>query len=311
MMFDDVTVIGQGPTGATGPSGTGPTGPTGPTGTGATGSTGPTGPTGSSTTGQTGPTGPTGTTGTGSTGPTGPTGATGSSSSDGWVSADTMTYASADDPTYTMTCSGDKTSTYCIKQRIKLTQSTGGTKYFIITGVSYSSGTGLTTITIYGGTDYDLNNESITSPYYSGYSVPTGFPSDPAKWTVIVSENSDHTQNTPTATTWYNATNITLPIGSWYVGYGCQAYCNKSGSAADIWVTLSTANNSESSNYWTRRQYNAAGGALGSLEKNGKITVTSKTVYYLNMKTNLDSMTSIAIVGSTLGTILEAVCAYL
>ncbi len=81
MLFDEITIVGMGPTGATGLSGTGPTGPTGPTGetgtTGTTGITGPTGPTGPSGTGPTGPTGSTGTGVTGETGLTGPTGPSG------------------------------------------------------------------------------------------------------------------------------------------------------------------------------------------------------------------------------------------
>ena len=83
MLFDYMSVFGQGPTGATGPtgpagSGTGEyiTGPTGPTGsTGLSGSNGATGPTGVS--GPTGSTGASGSTVTGPTGPIGPTGPTG------------------------------------------------------------------------------------------------------------------------------------------------------------------------------------------------------------------------------------------
>ena len=89
MLFDYMSVFGQGPTGATDPTGpagsgtgeyiTGPTGPTGSQGpTGPTGSHGPTGVqgfTGASGATVTGPTGV-----NGSTGPTGPTGPTGSGS---------------------------------------------------------------------------------------------------------------------------------------------------------------------------------------------------------------------------------------
>jgi len=77
------------------------------------------------------------------------------SEDDGWRAAgETWTYASADDPTFTFTISGDKTSKYSPGMRIKLTQTT--VKYFIITAVSYSAPN--TTVTVYGGTDYDLVN---------------------------------------------------------------------------------------------------------------------------------------------------------
>ena len=94
----------------------------------------------------------------------------------GWTPAlETWTYASADDPTYTFTISGDLTDKYSAGMRIKLTQTTA--KYFIITKVAYSSPN--TTITVYGGTDYDLANATITNPYYSVVKAPQGFPLDP------------------------------------------------------------------------------------------------------------------------------------
>jgi hypothetical protein len=94
----------------------------------------------------------------------------------GWIPAgETWTYNSADDPTYTFTISGDKTDKYSAGMRIKLTQTTA--KYFIITKVAYSSPN--TTITVYGGTDYDLANAAITSPYYSTQKAPQGFPLNP------------------------------------------------------------------------------------------------------------------------------------
>ena len=48
----------------------------------------------------------------------------------GWISAgETWTYASADDPTYTFTISGDLTTKYYAGMRISLTQTTE--KFFI------------------------------------------------------------------------------------------------------------------------------------------------------------------------------------
>lgn len=83
---------------------------------------------------------------------------------DGWVSAgETWTYASADDPTFTFTISGDVTTKYSAGMRVKLTQTTA--KYFIVTNAAYSAPD--TTIAIYGGTDYDLAKVAISSPYYS------------------------------------------------------------------------------------------------------------------------------------------------
>lgn len=90
---------------------------------------------------------------------------------DGWITAtDTWTYASA----VTFTISGvDRTAIYTKGTRLKLTQSTGGTKYFVV--VSSAFGTD-TTVTITAGTSYTLNNEAITAPFYSYMANPAGYP---------------------------------------------------------------------------------------------------------------------------------------
>ena len=164
---------------------------------------------------------------------------------DGWASADAMTYASADSPTFTMTCSGDQTAKYSPGMRIKLTQTT--VKYFIITAVSY--GAPNTTITLYGGTDYTLANAAITSPYYSTAKAPGGFPLSPIKWTVEASDTTNRTTANPTANTWVNlhsSGGITIPIGVWRVSYQVSLYIYNNAAQVNAWVTLSTANNTES-----------------------------------------------------------------
>jgi hypothetical protein len=91
-------------------------------------------------------------------------------SSDGWLEADAITYASAT----TFTASGDLTSKYQPGDKIKLTQSTGGVKYWPIIGVAHSGGT--TTFTIPANNDYTLVNEAITDPFYSKVENPQGWP---------------------------------------------------------------------------------------------------------------------------------------
>jgi len=89
---------------------------------------------------------------------------------DGWIAAnETWTYASAT----SFTVSGDVTGKYQKGDKIKLTQSST-VKYFYITNVSYSAPN--TTITITGGSDYSLDNATITNNYYSKAENPQGFP---------------------------------------------------------------------------------------------------------------------------------------
>lgn len=90
---------------------------------------------------------------------------------DGWTSpGETWTYASAS----TFTVSGDKTTTYTKGTRLKWTQTS--VKYGVIINSSYSSGTGLTTVTIAVNTNYTISNAAISSNYYSYMSNPRGYP---------------------------------------------------------------------------------------------------------------------------------------
>lgn len=96
---------------------------------------------------------------------------TATTNTDGWTAAnETLTYASAT----SITVAGvDRTAKYSKGTRLKITQSTGGTKYFIVKSSSFSTDT---TINIFEVTDYTLNNEAISSPYYSYQINPQGWP---------------------------------------------------------------------------------------------------------------------------------------
>lgn len=240
-------------------------------------------------------------------------------SSAGWVAlGQTLTYGSADDPTYTITCAGvDLTSTLSAGMRLRISQSTGGTKYAIITKVEFSTDT---TITAYFGTDYDLVNEAISSPNFSVVKAPYGFPLDPAKWTVRIVDSSDRSQSNPVNGTWYNvgSTNhqISIPIGVWRVRYQANLYGTKTNSGEYLEITLSTANNSASDAELTC--YTVVGVSTmleyaATVSREKTLTLTSKTLYYLNATSLAGSLTTLSIRGSNGAsrTIIEAECAYL
>ena len=234
----------------------------------------------------------------------------------GWVDAqETWTYASADDPTFTFTVAADVTTKYSAGMKIKLTQST--VKYFIVTAVSTYSG-GNTTITVYGGTDYDLADAAISSNYYSTQKAPQGFPLNPAKWSVEATDTNTETQATPTDNVWYNLGSISLsvPIGSWKIGYSVLAGASKTSTTIlGVQTTLSTANNSESetklSGYFA---YIAASGNITlrhEVYREFYVSLSSKASYYLNTKTGTESVANIYNYGSILPTRIFAICAYL
>ncbi|MEK7570699.1 MAG: hypothetical protein AAB553_00355 [Patescibacteria group bacterium] len=237
---------------------------------------------------------------------------------DGWVPVnETWTYASADSPTFTFTLSGDKTNKYSPGMRIKLTQTS--VKYFIVTAVSYSNPN--TTVTVYGGTDYTLANAAITIPYYSEAKAPQGFPLDPTKWTVEVTDSTARSVSSPAVNTWYNpnaADQISIPIGAWDVEYAGALYAYKN-SITWIYVkgTLSTANNTESDTGFT--SYINAYGASSGMQANGagtrskNLTLTSKTLYYFNISADSSASTldDLILNNTTFPLKISAVSAYL
>lgn len=237
---------------------------------------------------------------------------------DGWVDAskdETWVYASADDPTFTFTIAGvDLTAKYTPGTRIKLTQTS--VKYFIVTKVAFSTDT---TVTVYGGTDYDLANAAITAPYYSRVKAPAGFPLDPAKWSVTLTDTTTRNQATPTQNTWYNlgSLSIDIPIGVWETNYQLMLYAVKTSTTSiNAFATLSTANNSESDANWTTSvKMDGASGNLevwNSVSRENTITLTSKTTHYLNARSTVASMAAIQFIATSLGsTQVRAVCAYL
>ena len=236
--------------------------------------------------------------------------------SSGWLAAEeTWTYASSDSPTFTFTVPGDNSTKYYPGMRIKLTQTT--VKYFIITKVVYSSPN--TTITVYGGTDYTLANEAIIYPYYSSAKAPAGFPLDPTKWTVTVTDSTHRSKTTDISdSTWYNidaAAQISVPIGIWNVSY--MVYGSSSVTATPAWhsvrVCLSSSSNSCSDNLSLHEHL-----VLTDLDNNLlsvatiKVVTTAKTTYYVNIQCSASTpVTLLRYYNDLYPMVIKAECAYL
>jgi hypothetical protein len=193
--------------------------------------------------------------------------------------------------------------------RVRLVQSTGGTKYFIITKVEHSGGT--TTVTLYGGTDYDLNNEAISSPYYSVVKAPVLFPLNPAKWTVTYTDTTRRTRGSaPTTNVWYNlaSQSLSIPLGVWDVTYQMSPWAT---APTNIECALSTSNNSVSDQDLVGLIYrNPAAEASSTVTVRKTIALTAKTTHYPIVRTQ-GSATNIGFLNDWSSMIVRAICAYL
>jgi hypothetical protein len=236
----------------------------------------------------------------------------------GWIpAAGTWTYSSADAPTFVISINADVTGIISVGMRIKLTQTT--VKYFIVTAVG-AFGSGVTLVTVYGGTDYTLANAAISSPFISPVKVPFGFPIAPLKWTVTVTDTNNQTQLSAGNGTYYYAgigsINISVPIGAWRLTW--QALICAGGATntyVNIFAALSTANNSFSDNRLVAfAGFDGASQALSTYVtayKQITLLATSKTPYYFVAKTTSNMSPAIIIYGGLSTTVLTAECAYL
>jgi hypothetical protein len=231
----------------------------------------------------------------------------------GWSPLGACTYEAADAPTYTFSLASDMTGILSSGMRIKLTDST--VKYFIVTAVGAYSG-GKTIITVYGGTDYNLSGGAITLPYYSIQKAPFGFPLSPEKWTVEATDTTGRSQTNAASATWYNFNSIAVPIGLWNLTYYASAWYNTAAVVNEfIYLTLSTANNSESDADFTSvaGSYIANGTIhLAPMMKSKIISLAAKATYYLNGKLLTGGASySVGVANDSQKLIIRAVCAYL
>lgn len=234
----------------------------------------------------------------------------------GWINAPALTFSAADAPVYTVTCNGDYTLIIPVGARIALTHS-GATKYFIVVKTSYSSPN--TTFTLYGGTDYTLAAGAITNPYYSIAKAPVGFPLDPTKWTVTVTDSTQRSKTTDISdSTWYNidaAARISVPIGIWNVSY--MVYGSSSVTATPAWHNLRvclSSSPSSCSDILSLQEHLV----LTDLHTNVlsvatiKVVTTAKTTYYVNIQCSANTaITSLRYYNDLYPMVIKAECAYL
>ncbi len=199
------------------------------------------------------------------------------------------TRTSADDPTYVIQFAGvDLTSKVSVGQKISWVQN-GSTRYGFITALSVSGGN--TSLTLYGGTDYDVDDTStyaISEVKFSSMKAPYGFPLDPDKWSEITVYTNYLLDTTTTDDTWQeldDSVNLTIPIGKWKVHLSASIAVEFSGGSwQGCTSTLSTTTNSETNPEFTGIIYPYTSGTGWIRDKahtlDNIIDLTTKTTFY-------------------------------
>lgn len=184
-----------------------------------------------------------------------------------------------------ITVPSDATVKYFPGMRVRIAQSTGGTKYGIIHRVT------TTTLAVHFPIGTTLNNEAITTPVYSPLDTPQGFIKDPAVWEIEVSSAVELALTSPTINTWYNPGSLAMPlgVGAWDIGYEVNVETLRA-TNADAVTTMSTSNSTETDTRLSAWSFIGNGAASNNNvhphKRNRKITITAATTYYLLVKTS-------------------------
>ncbi len=143
-------------------------------------------------------------------------------------------------------------SKYTAGNRIRISQTTGGIKYGIIVEVTDDD-----TITVFFPDGTTLNNQTISSPYWSYVKVPFGFPMDGAAWTLVYLAPGGEDETTGlTSYQQLGTGELTVPIGAWILKSSAYIEWRFSSTVMDLGLALSTSSTGVSDTEMFARYYN-------------------------------------------------------
>lgn len=166
--------------------------------------------------------------------------------------------------------------------------------YGIITSCSFSTNTTVTLQVPEGCTM--PTSGGISALVYSSNKAPYGFPAQPSKWRLDYFQFARSSATAASASTWYNANDsLVIPIGNWVAGYQGIVQATSSGvSNTGAFITLSTANNSESDKRFTTKNGNLSSATSetdGHVSVRQALDLAAATQYFLNGKPTVNTET--------------------
>lgn len=199
---------------------------------------------------------------------------------------------------------------------------TANTKHFFITlPPTYSAGTNLTTLTLYGGTDFYLDNTAISNVYFSMLKTPFNFNNNPNKWSVTLYNSHACVKTSPTAATWYGGAlpfdndatiYVSFPAGTWNISLTADIYATHT-AAFDLQVALSSSNLSSGANIIKELSLSTSGNTIiqltGTVSK--ILTFNADTDNYYVLLQSPQTIASIRLVNNAVPIKIQATCIYL
>ena len=236
----------------------------------------------------------------------------------GWTEeAETRTWtfvsANAAGNTFVVSVNDDVTSLMRPRMRVRAMQG-ADYQYFIVHKVELDVTN--TTITLFGGADYNIAAGEITDVAWSTERFPYGFPDNQDKWTVTYSDNAVRFAGVLTNDTWTNINNASVEApcaGQWEIKYVviAEVLPNSAPATMILSVTRSDANNTSIST-WEKTLEATSSILRLSFSHSDIINLTDAETYYLNTKYFMSGTTAnyLANGGDISPTMIKAVSGY-
>lgn len=175
----------------------------------------------------------------------------------------------------------------------------GSLEYGIITAASFSTNTTLT-VQVPEGSALPTSG-GISALSYSTQKAPYGMPVQEEKWTIGMYGKARQTSTVGTTAFTNLGHSLNIPIGEWVGSYYAPAIVVATSVAfLGIYLTLSTANNSQTDSQWTScfvPKQTAETQVGGDLTRTGYWSLSSATPYYLNISAAVISGTTTVYIG--------------
>ena len=120
----------------------------------------------------------------------------------------------------------------------------------------------------------------VSSVDYSTQAVPYGFPRDKGRWDLEGQNRADNTS--PANSTYNHNITLTLPVGSWDLGYEYRLFLTNTVQAPNAQLGISTSSSSFShKEFVSKLEHSTTNTSISSvMARKNPVTLTTATPYY-------------------------------
>lgn len=188
------------------------------------------------------------------------------------------------------------------------------TEYGIVTAVDSNS------ITVFTGTNYNIPNATLSTPYYSTQKIPFGFPGSKGKWQV---STISYQTSAVTISATYGAPSfaekLVVPTGAWQLTFDALIRIDSTATSTRTMIATLSSDGTTETNPLTNVTANhdgeaaAAANAFTMARSEDFVDLSAQTTFTLLAKVPTTANTNTSNIDGALGNpiLIRATCAYL